>query len=262
MLYYYAPGGGGAFGCVTSFTFRLHEQRPTVAATMAFYPGDHTEVLMPKIRKWLEVCSSLRAVTSRCQESLTLSRTRLMQVRTPEENGYIVYVVHEGNPVMIFGCTYNGPAEEGQKKFADILESEYVAAESATVYLWRAEPGISGPTAAMMGNELKDIPYENMNRMLDAFLKPGAHAYANSATVRAPSDELLGRLHALWTDACQQTEKLPKVIYSVEFHNWTAAAKVDPHATPFFRRDTDVSLTSLTLPHRRADTDIVVPSSD
>ncbi|MFI5889917.1 FAD-binding oxidoreductase [Actinoplanes sp. NPDC051513] len=39
-------GGGGNFGVVTSFEFRLHEVGPTVFAGLVFYPGEHAEQIL------------------------------------------------------------------------------------------------------------------------------------------------------------------------------------------------------------------------
>ncbi|GAA4703727.1 FAD-binding oxidoreductase [Phytohabitans rumicis] len=48
-LFWAIRGGGGNFGIITSFTFRLHELGPIVAAATVFYPMDAAEQVL---RRW------------------------------------------------------------------------------------------------------------------------------------------------------------------------------------------------------------------
>ncbi|KAL7416345.1 hypothetical protein BDY24DRAFT_412536 [Mrakia frigida] len=99
-LYWAIRGGGGAFGAVTSFTFRLHDQRPTIGFGIALFETGQLPILMPKIHKWLEV-------------------------RTPEEMGALACLYMEGKPLLLFLAVYNGPVEVGQQKFGEILETAF-----------------------------------------------------------------------------------------------------------------------------------------
>ena len=60
-----SSGGGGAFGAVTSFTFRLHDQRPTVGFATAMFAQDQLPVVMSKVHKWLEVSPPVSRAISR-----------------------------------------------------------------------------------------------------------------------------------------------------------------------------------------------------
>lgn len=118
-----SSGGGGAFGAVTSFTFRLHDQRPTVGFATAMFAQDQLPVMMIKVHKWLEVSPPVSRAISRVRESLLVCL--FVQVRTPEEMGALACISMEGKLILIFLAVYNGPTDIGQQKFSDIFSSAF-----------------------------------------------------------------------------------------------------------------------------------------
>ena len=53
-LFWGLRGGGGNFGIVTSFEYRLHPVGPMVMAGPIFYPGDCAAEVLRFYRDWVE----------------------------------------------------------------------------------------------------------------------------------------------------------------------------------------------------------------
>jgi FAD/FMN-containing dehydrogenase len=106
-LYWAIRGGGGNFGIVTSFTFKLHALGPIVAFSGNFYPlEDQAEIL----RGWREyVEAAPNEVTSVCV-SLTFPAAPDM----PE-------AIHD-RPVAVIGGVYAGDPDEGMKVLQPLRE--------------------------------------------------------------------------------------------------------------------------------------------
>ena len=90
-LFWGLRGGGGNFGIVTSFEYRLHEVGPSVFAGGILYP----------VEKTAEVLRFYREFTSACPDELSL---QALTLTIPEL----------GRVVAIGGC-YCGPLEDGEK---------------------------------------------------------------------------------------------------------------------------------------------------
>jgi len=104
-LFWAIRGGGGNFGVVTSFTFRLHELGPDVAFSATFYPLEEIAQVM---RGWRDYTASApNEVTSVC-----VSITFPANPELPE-------AVHD-RPVVIVGGVYAGDVEQGMRATAPL----------------------------------------------------------------------------------------------------------------------------------------------
>ena len=106
-LYWAIRGGGGNFGIVTSFTFRLHELGPIVAFAGTFYPVEQAAEVMRGWRDFVE--SAPNEITSTC---VTITFPAAPEM--PE-------VIHD-REVIIVGALYAGDAEEGMPKLQPVRE--------------------------------------------------------------------------------------------------------------------------------------------
>lgn len=106
-LYWALRGGGGNFGVVTSFTFRLQPLGPVVAFAGVMYPAEDVGSV---VRAWRDVVlGAAREVTS-----LTVTFTFPADPHMPE-------VVHD-RPVCVVGGLYAGDVEEGMAALRPLRE--------------------------------------------------------------------------------------------------------------------------------------------
>jgi FAD/FMN-containing dehydrogenase len=99
-LFWGIRGGGGNFGIVTSFEFRMRPVGPTVLAGMIVHP----------IAKATEVIDFFREFTSTAPNELT----SLLNIRIAPPAPFLPKEVH-GAPVIIIVVCYNGSVEDGEK---------------------------------------------------------------------------------------------------------------------------------------------------
>jgi FAD/FMN-containing dehydrogenase len=99
-LYWAIRGGGGNFGVVTSFTFRLHELGPDVAFSATFYPIEEVGQVM---RGW-------REYTQSAPDEVTATCVTITFPASPE----MPEVLHD-RKVIIVGAVYAGDVEEGMR---------------------------------------------------------------------------------------------------------------------------------------------------
>jgi hypothetical protein len=106
-LYWALRGGGGNFGIVTSFTFRLHPLGPIVAFTGTFYPA---EDIAPILRGWREfVTRAPDEITS-----IVVAMTFPADPQMPE-------VLHD-RAVAIVGAVHAGDVDEGMQAMQPLRE--------------------------------------------------------------------------------------------------------------------------------------------
>jgi len=106
-LYWAIRGGGGNFGVVTSFTFKLHPLGPEVAFAATMYP---VEEIADILRGWRSyVLDAPDEVTS-----VVVTITFPANPEMPE-------AVHD-RPIAIVGGVYAGDAEEGMKVMQPLRE--------------------------------------------------------------------------------------------------------------------------------------------
>jgi hypothetical protein len=104
-LFWGLRGGGGNFGVVTSFTYRLHSVGPTVLAGVVLHPA----------AKAREVLGFYRDFIERAPDELTT----IVVLRMAPPAPFLPASVH-GQPVVVIGACYAGPVEEGERAVASL----------------------------------------------------------------------------------------------------------------------------------------------
>lgn len=138
-LFWGLKGGGGNFGIVTNFEFRLHGLGPQVVAGMCFYPFEYAGDVLNFYRQY-------------CQE-IPDEVTMICVLRcVPEAPAFPESEV--GKPMVVLGYCYSGPVEQGLKYAKPIGE-------------------IGKPYANMIG----PMRFSDLQSMLDAGQPKGRNYY-------------------------------------------------------------------------------------
>ncbi|HEY7484688.1 MAG TPA: FAD-binding oxidoreductase [Streptosporangiaceae bacterium] len=148
-LFWALRGGGGNFGIVTSFEYRLHPVGPQVLAGLIFYP----------LAEAKQVIAGWRDLTAEMPDELTT----LVNLTTAPPVPFLPESVH-GTRVVVVAGMFAGTVEAG---------------ESAV----RPLRTLGTPIADLMG----PMPYTAMQALLDPLWTRGAHNYFTSAFIE-PSD--------------------------------------------------------------------------
>jgi FAD/FMN-containing dehydrogenase len=99
-LFWGVRGGGGNFGVITEFEFRLNPLGPEVLAGPIFWPMSESPKIMRFYREWIhDVPDDLTTIV--------IHRKAPALPVVPEE-------LH-GQPVVVVGCCYAGPVEDGER---------------------------------------------------------------------------------------------------------------------------------------------------
>jgi FAD binding domain/Berberine and berberine like len=153
-LFWAIRGGGGNFGVVTSFTFRLYELGPDVAFSATFYP---LEEVAQVLRGWRDyVKDAPNEVTATC-----VTMTFPANPELPE-------AIHD-RPVAIIGGVYAGAVDEGMEAMKPLRQ------------LGTPLFDMSGPT-----------PYVGVQQGFDPlFPRNKLHAYWKSQYLDDLSDEAI-----------------------------------------------------------------------
>jgi FAD/FMN-containing dehydrogenase len=106
-LFWGLRGGGGNFGIVTEFEFRLNRLGPLVLAGPMFWPMDQSPSLLRFYRDW--VADAPDELTT-----IVLHRLAPPLPAIPEE-------LH-GKPVVAIACCYAGPVREGERIVAPLRQ--------------------------------------------------------------------------------------------------------------------------------------------
>jgi FAD/FMN-containing dehydrogenase len=99
-LFWGLRGGGGNFGVVTDFRFRLHPLGPQVMAGATFWPMDQAAAVLRHHRDWIDDCPD---------ELMTLVVQRLAPPLP------VVPAELVGRPVVAVVACYAGDVEEGER---------------------------------------------------------------------------------------------------------------------------------------------------
>jgi FAD/FMN-containing dehydrogenase len=113
-------GGGGNFGVVTSFEYRLHEVGPTVLAGPLYYA----------LEDGPEVLRAYRDFIADVPDELTT----ILNLRMAPPLPFIPEEFH-GRPVVTVAVCYAGPVEEGERLLAPLRDKPLVDAVSPRPYV-------------------------------------------------------------------------------------------------------------------------------
>jgi FAD/FMN-containing dehydrogenase len=106
-LFWALRGGGGNFGVVTSFEFRLHPLESEVFAGLALYPAEHGR----------ELLALYRDVMLTAPEELSLAYVYLTAPAEPDIPEHL-----HGRLVVGIAGMYAGPVDDGQEALRDVRE--------------------------------------------------------------------------------------------------------------------------------------------
>ncbi|MEU7427486.1 FAD-binding oxidoreductase [Streptomyces sp. NPDC040750] len=151
-LFWALRGGGGNFGIVTSFEYRLHPVGPQVLAGLIVYPLEQARQV---ITGWRERIGDM-------PDELTT----LVNLTTAPPVPFLPPEVH-GTRVVVLAGMYAGDPATGEAAVGPLRT-------------------LGTPIADVMG----PVPYTGMQSMLDPLWAAGAHNYFTSAFIE-PSDEAL-----------------------------------------------------------------------
>jgi FAD/FMN-containing dehydrogenase len=154
-LFWAIRGGGGNFGVVTSFEYRLHPVGPEVFVCFVFYPAERSREALQSCERYLS-------------EAPEISPLAFLG-HVPEAEGFPPEA--HGEPFVALLALHPGDPGEGERILQPLREI--------------AEPivDLSGP-----------MPYTEAQALLDEDYPDGWRYYWKSVNVRELSDELIGRL--------------------------------------------------------------------
>jgi FAD/FMN-containing dehydrogenase len=157
-LFWGLRGGGGNFGIVTSFEYRLHPVGPNVLAGVVLYPAARAREVLDFYRSW---------VAGAPDELMTI-----VVLRMAPPAPFLPTAIH-GQPVVIIGVCYAGPIPEG---------------EQALIPLRRF--------GAPLVDLIQPTTYASHQAMLDASVPHGLGYYWKSEYLPPLSDALIDTLTA------------------------------------------------------------------
>lgn len=153
-LYWAIRGGGGNFGIVTSFTFRLHPHGPINAFAGVFYPVEQAAQVWRRFRDWAATAPD--EVTA-----LTGCTTLPASEHTPPE-------IHD-TPFIVVGAVYNGDPIVGMRVLQPLRE-------------------LGTPLADIT----QPMPFGAVQQAFDEFFKRGTlRSYWKSTYVNELTDEII-----------------------------------------------------------------------
>jgi FAD/FMN-containing dehydrogenase len=152
-LFWGLRGGGGNFGIVTDFRFRLHPLGPQVMAGAAFWPIDQAAAVLHRYRDWIDECPD---------ELMTLVVQRLAPPLP------VVPADLVGRPVIAVVACYAGDVEEGER-------------------VLRPMRGFGSPVLDLFAPK----PFVAHQQMFDPSFRHGCWYYVRSCDVAALDDDVI-----------------------------------------------------------------------
>jgi FAD/FMN-containing dehydrogenase len=152
-LFWGVRGGGGNFGIVTEFEFRLNPLGPQVMAGPVFWSIDDASSVLRFYREWIADCT----------DDLT---TLVVERKAPAVNGMPPDLVGE-RVLVITGC-YAGSADEGEEAMRPLKRF-----------------------GAPILDICEPRPFIEYQRMFDASFEAGWHYYFRSCDVAELNDDII-----------------------------------------------------------------------
>ncbi|RME71618.1 MAG: FAD-binding oxidoreductase, partial [Verrucomicrobia bacterium] len=151
-LFWALRGGGGNFGVVTMFEYRLHEAGPNLLAGLIVFPGSETRSILGKYREFAA--------------GLPDEMTVWVVLRKAPPLPFLPEDVH-GTDVMVLAFCYNGDPAEGEKLIDPVR-------------------GFGNAH----GEHLGAMPFVAWQQAFDPLLTPGERNYWKSHNFTELSDDL------------------------------------------------------------------------
>jgi FAD/FMN-containing dehydrogenase len=155
-LFWALRGGGGNFGVVTSFEFKLHELGPEVLAGLIIHPMEAAPELLRELRRVCAEAPDEMAVWG------------VLRLAPPAP--FIPEAWH-GKPILVFATCYAGPVADGEKALAQLRS-------------------LGEPVVDLVAPQ----PYTAWQQALDPLLTPGARNYWKSRDFTDLSDSAIAVL--------------------------------------------------------------------
>lgn len=161
-LFWAIRGGGGNFGIVTSFEYRLHPVGPELLAGMVLYPMTEAASILKRYRDYM----------ANAPEELGT----LVALRIAPPAPFLPTEIH-GEPVVIVVASYFGPLDEAQRAVAPLRE-------------------LGTPLVDL----LRTMPYTAHQKIFDAGQPPGRQQYWKSDYFSNLTDETIDTVVS-WIDS-------------------------------------------------------------
>jgi FAD/FMN-containing dehydrogenase len=191
-------GGGGNFGIATSLEYRLHPVGPVVLAGPIFFAGERAAEVLTFWRDWAK--------------GLPDEMTTLANLTTAPPAPFLPEWSH-GKPIVAVIAVHSGDPEEGRRLVQPLKD-------------------LGDPVADLIG----DMPYVQMQGLLDGLWARGAHNYMRSAYVDELTDGAIAATVA-------RHDAVPSPSSEIHLHQFGGAvARVPDDATAFGNRTADYVL--------------------
>ncbi len=152
-LFWAIRGGGGNFGVVTRFEFKLHAVGPMILAGLVVYPISEAASALKKYREFVKTLPHESNVW------VVLRKAPPLPFLPPESHG---------SDVVVFAVFHNGDANQGKKNLEPVRHF-----------------------GTKVGEFIDSMPYTAWQKMFDPLLGPGARNYWKSHNIVTLTDELI-----------------------------------------------------------------------
>jgi FAD/FMN-containing dehydrogenase len=195
-LFWGLRGGGGNFGVVTSFEFRLHPVGPLVTAGSIFFRAEEADTLLRFYRDWAE----------QVPDELTL----VVNLATAPPALFLPEEVHGRRVVVVSGC-FAGPPDEGAKAFRPLKE-------------------FGAPIVDLIG----PMEYTEMQQLVDGQWGAGLHNHFKSSWLDKLDDAAMKTLLRAYEDVTSAETKIQLYHFGGAVARVPSGETAFPHRdTPF-----------------------------